>query len=263
MYDSASNDQFPQGGQAYAAYVDGHVGSQPNYSFIVSAFPQAFHLSIAVFSSDDADCLDIEPGAATVPSAAGWYSRQKARGAVRPCFYASADLMESAVIPAINAAGIPRNGIRLWSAHYTGQAHICGPGTCGLTSIDMDGTQWTDAVGALNADQSLLLSSFFGAALPPPPPPVLTQAQMEAILNALPILQLNSADHPGAILYVHRMQQLIAGIGKWNNLPNTQITVDGSFGPATEAALKVIQGFFRLTQDAICGPATWTALVAG
>ena len=86
---------------------------------------------------------------------------------------------------------------------------------------------------------------------------------MEAILNALPILQLNSADHPGAILYVHRMQQLIAGIGKWNNLPNTQITVDGSFGPATEAALKVIQGFFGLTQDAICGPATWTALVAG
>jgi prepilin-type processing-associated H-X9-DG protein len=39
MYDSASNDQFPQGGQAYAAYVDGHVGSQPNEVFSARVNP--------------------------------------------------------------------------------------------------------------------------------------------------------------------------------------------------------------------------------
>ena len=55
MYDSAYNDQFPAGAAAYAAYVDGGVGDQPNYAYIVSAFPKAQHLSIALFASDNAD----------------------------------------------------------------------------------------------------------------------------------------------------------------------------------------------------------------
>ena len=39
MFDTAFSDQFPAGAQAYAAYVDGGVGDQPNYAHIVSAFP--------------------------------------------------------------------------------------------------------------------------------------------------------------------------------------------------------------------------------
>jgi hypothetical protein len=62
MFDSAVNSQFPGGAAAYAAYVDGGVGNQPNYAYIVSAFPKAQHLSIALFPGDNADALDVEPG---------------------------------------------------------------------------------------------------------------------------------------------------------------------------------------------------------
>ena len=64
MYDTVSNNQFPPGGQAYAAYVDGSVGDQPNFAYIVRTFPQAHHLSIALFAGNNADSLDVEAGAA-------------------------------------------------------------------------------------------------------------------------------------------------------------------------------------------------------
>ena len=51
MFDTALNDQFPSGAAAYAAYVDGGIGNQPNYAYIVSAFPKAQHLSIALFAA--------------------------------------------------------------------------------------------------------------------------------------------------------------------------------------------------------------------
>jgi hypothetical protein len=40
MYDTAQNNQFPAGAQAYAAYVDGSIGNQPNYAYIVRTFPR-------------------------------------------------------------------------------------------------------------------------------------------------------------------------------------------------------------------------------
>lgn len=167
MYDSAFNNQFPAGGQAYAAYVDGQVGNQPNYPYIVAAYPQAFHLSITLDPGLDADTLDIEAGAATPESAAAWYQRQKARGVSRPCFYASASVMQAAVIPVILAAQFPRAGVRLWSAHYGFGEHICAPDTCGLVSMAMDGTQWTDCAMGKTLDQSILLPGFFTT--PPAP----------------------------------------------------------------------------------------------
>lgn len=39
------------------------------------------------------------------------------------------------------------------------------------------------------------------------------------------------------------------------------IAVDGSFGPQTEAAVKAIQGYFRVTVDGIVGPETWGILL--
>src|SRR6201995_3420573 len=78
MYDTALNDQFPAGAAAYAAYVDGGVGDQPNFAFIVSAFPKAQHLSIALFAANNADALDVEPGASAPSDIPGWYARQVA-----------------------------------------------------------------------------------------------------------------------------------------------------------------------------------------
>ena len=167
MFDAIADDQFPPGAAAYAAYVDGDLANQPNYSYIVATFPKAEHLSITLFPDKDADALDIENGAATPASAAEWYERQKARGITRPCLYASASTMESDVVPVIAAAGIARESVRLWTAHYGQGEHICGPKTCGQLSIDADGTQWTDSAMSRSLDQSLLLADFFGEPAPP------------------------------------------------------------------------------------------------
>jgi fibronectin type III domain protein len=174
MFDADENSQFPQGAAAYAAYVDGGLADQPNYGYITSAFPKANHLSIALFPDNEAEALDIENGAATPESAATWYERQKARGVARPCLYASVSLMESDVVPVITAAGIARESVRLWTAHTEAGEHICGPRTCGMLSVDADGTQWTFSAvvdgEARNLDQSLLRDDFFGTPVPPKPP---------------------------------------------------------------------------------------------
>jgi len=44
------------------------------------------------------------------------------------------------------------------------------------------------------------------------------------------------------------------------NVHNANLAVDGSFGPATEQAVKNVQTVFKLAVDGIVGPATWTVL---
>ena len=161
MYDTALNDQFPAGGAAYAGYVDGGIGNQPNYAYVVSTFPKAQHLSIALFAANNADVLDVEPGASGPSEVPGWYARQVARGIQRPVIYASASTMNDSVLPVLSQAGIARARARLWTAHYGLGEHICGPGTCGALSVDADGTQWTSSARGLVLDQSLLLADFF------------------------------------------------------------------------------------------------------
>ena len=117
-WDTIENGQFPPGGQAYAAYVDGEIGDQPNYAWIVKAFPSAHHMSIALFADHDADCLDMEPGAASPSDFPGWYARQVKRGIARPVIYANAFTMQTSVLAALSSAGIARSSVRLWTAHY-------------------------------------------------------------------------------------------------------------------------------------------------
>lgn len=161
-YDTAYNNQFPGGAPAYAAYVDGGIGNQPNFAHVVSAYPSAHHLSIALFADHDADALDVEPGAAMVADIAKWVARQKARGIQRPVIYASADTMEAEVVPVVTVLPGARAAVRLWTAHYGLGEHICGPKSCGALSIDADGTQWTSSAKGLVLDQSLLAADFFG-----------------------------------------------------------------------------------------------------
>jgi hypothetical protein len=172
MYDTAYNSEFPSGAEAYAAYVDGGVGDQPNYPHIVQAYPKAKHLSIAVLADRNADALDVEPGATWPPEeAVSWYAAQRARGLARPCLYASVDNMEEFAVPILEAALIPRTAVRLWTAHYDSPfgEHICGPKTCGLLSINADGTQWTNSALGRPLDQSDLLGDFFDTPSPTPP----------------------------------------------------------------------------------------------
>ena len=164
MYDTALNDQFPAGAAAYAGYVDGGVGDQPNYAYVVSTFPKAQHLSIALFADNNADALDVEPGASAPADIPGWFARQVARGVQRPVIYASASTMNDSVLSVLSQGGIARARTRLWSAHYGLGEHICGPRSCGALSVDADGTQWTSSARGLVLDQSLLLENFFAPA---------------------------------------------------------------------------------------------------
>ena len=95
MYDAIDDSQYPPAGPGvcFAGYVDGGLGDQPDYGWLKVNRPGSRLLSIALDPSHDADCLDIETGAASPASAAAWYERQKARGIARPCFYASASVM--------------------------------------------------------------------------------------------------------------------------------------------------------------------------
>jgi hypothetical protein len=178
MFDTIYNDQFPPDAAAYAAYVDGGIGDQPNYAFIVSAFPKAQHLSISLFGNS-ADALDVESGAAVPSQVPSWYDAQRKRGVQRPCVYASASTMNTEILPVLSQAGIARATVRLWTAHYGAGQHICGPDSCGALSVNADGTQWTpNAVvngATLVLDQSLLLENFFTT-----DPTVITEAELQS-----------------------------------------------------------------------------------
>lgn len=168
MWDTISNGQFPAGGAAYAAYVDGGIGDQPNYHYILGAFPGAQHLGIALHPGTDADALDVENGAASPADIPGWHRRQTARGISRPVIYASAGAMRAQILPALANAGIPLTATRLWSAHYTSNPHRCGPASCGIMPVEADGTQWTPNALGRDLDESLLLPGFFGPQTLPP-----------------------------------------------------------------------------------------------
>jgi hypothetical protein len=158
MYDSIEIGQIPKGAHAVAGYVG---GKWPTFSSLVTAFPRARRLSIAINASEDADCLDIEPGDATVEQAAMWVRRQLSKGTKRPCVYASASQVDGLVV-ALEAAGIDRSRVRIWSAHYGRGRHLCGPHTCGeVRSTNVDATQYDDRALNRNLDASVLRRSFF------------------------------------------------------------------------------------------------------
>lgn len=247
-FDSILNDQFMAGAAAYAAYVDGSIGNQPNYGYIVEAFPGAHHLSIALFATNNADCLDVESGAAEPSDIPGWHARQVARGIARPVVYANAFTMDAEVLPVLSAAGIPLSSVRLWCAHYGEGEHICGPHSCGQLSVNADGCQWTQSAQGLVLDQSLLLANFFGTT--PAPAPVPAQAWQEAAVQALPVLAQNSTDSQA----VRTLQGLLCARGH-------TVAVDGDFGSGTLAAVKAFQKVHGLEQDGQAGLATWPALL--
>lgn len=83
----------------------------------------------------------------------------------------------------------------------------------------------------------------------------------EEAIMALPTLQEGARDG-GGMLLVHRIQNDVAGIGRWNQLGTvTALKDDGVWGPATTAGVKAIQRFFHLADDGVVGPDTWKKLI--
>jgi peptidoglycan hydrolase-like protein with peptidoglycan-binding domain len=55
---------------------------------------------------------------------------------------------------------------------------------------------------------------------------------------------------------VHRLQGLLTALG-------STVTIDGIFGPNTEAAVKYQQGAFGLAQSGVVDDNTWIKLIEG
>jgi hypothetical protein len=161
MYDAIEVSLIPAGAEAVAGYVGGRW---PTAHELPGRFPHAKILTIAISASEDADVLDIEAGDAEISQAAEWVKRQHARGLARPACYCSLSKVNE-LHASLLAAGIHRENWRLWSAHYTNHAHICGPDE-GITTF-ADATQWTEKALGRNLDQSLCSGAFFGEAPKP------------------------------------------------------------------------------------------------
>src|SRR5271166_298037 len=94
MFDSTNIGNIPANPTAVAAYNDGIFN---DFDKAVARFPHAKHLSITVFASADAGCLDIENGDATPDQASAWVRKQHARGVKRPVVYANTSTMPAVI----------------------------------------------------------------------------------------------------------------------------------------------------------------------
>lgn len=166
MFDDVVLDLVPADAEAVAGYTG---GAWPTFGELDEHFPKARRLSIAISASEDADCLDVEPGDASPADAPGWVRRQLERRHHDPSFYnqdkptvyGSASQGDE-IRAVLDGAGIARSAYFLWTAHYTFEPHLCGPDTCGeVRSTEADATQWTDLALGRSLDQSVLTPQFF------------------------------------------------------------------------------------------------------
>lgn len=152
MFDDTSVDLIPRLARAVAGYTG---GSWPTFSTLLACFPHARKVSIAINSIGRGRILDVEPGDATAAEAwAWWESHPDAKG-----FYTSQSNL-GALVNALAAHGLVPKDYALWSAHYDGTRHICGPKTCGAP-VEVDATQWTDRANDRSLDESVVLPSFW------------------------------------------------------------------------------------------------------
>jgi hypothetical protein len=154
MFDDTSVDLIPSNARAVAGYVNGIFQT---IGAVRLRFKGRRIVTIAVNSLGRAQFLDIERGNATIADAARWWKLNKDHGA-RGFYIAESEA--AALVAALEAAGIHRDEYILWTAHYMGKRHICGPKTCGC-SVAADGTQWTDRANHKSLDESWLHPSFW------------------------------------------------------------------------------------------------------
>lgn len=161
MFDDTTVSLIPKSAKAVAGYVNGLYTTWPQ---VLHNFPNAKHISIAISTAAQADCLDIEPGDATNAEAAAWYrdfktaARKNHTPKLKPIFYTSAS-NAAGLIAALSAEGIARSKYILWTAHYNGSRHVCSPSGCGYPKAEA--TQWTSTSNNRSLDESKVTVAFW------------------------------------------------------------------------------------------------------
>jgi hypothetical protein len=171
MFDDVTPSLIPSTAEAVGYYVDGRYKDGTD---IAKLFPKAKLVGIAVTSTDDADVLDVETGNATIADIFPWLTRQRSKtwtgSTSKPVIYTSVSNVDSMMLT-MDANKFARSDYLIWSAHYTGSAHVCGPDTCKATSTACDATQYTDSALGKSLDESECSAAFFRTDPAPDPAP--------------------------------------------------------------------------------------------
>lgn len=249
MADSVTVADLPPGLDAYLGYADGKYA---NAAELRKRFPATELVFLTVTGTSlGADGADIEPGNMDAAHGVQWAAQRIADNpGFRPVIYASVQGAPGYgmgdVLLALSGSGVDRYQLRLLSAHYGDGPHVCGPHSCGLIPVEMDGTQWTDqfrGVGGSDVDMSMLADDFF-TVLP-------GSTETERLVGELGIVRQGDT---GEIV---KTVQALCGARLAGHGP----AVDGIFGTYTVNAVKNVQHAAKLTQDGVVGPDTWPVLL--
>jgi hypothetical protein len=123
---------------AVAAYGNGRFS---NFTAAKEEFPKAHLLEIDVDGQGIGDAGDFEAGDMEYEHAGSWAKGRIEAGVRRPVIYFQVSAWRP-VLAALEAAGVHRDQVRLWTAHYTGRPHLCSA-ACGFgVTGTADATQW-------------------------------------------------------------------------------------------------------------------------
>jgi peptidoglycan hydrolase-like protein with peptidoglycan-binding domain len=227
--------------QAVAAYGN---GSFANFTKAKAEFPNLHVLEIDVNGQGIGNAGDFEAGDMAIAHAGSWAKGRIAAGVRRPVIYFSVSNWRG-IMQSLGTAGIARAQVRIWTAHYTGKAHLCSA-ACGFgVTGNADATQWASpqqpgtlpqAFAHRNIDLSLTANNFFGAPTKPPPFP-------GRKLRQPPPMQGDD---------VRTWQAQMSSRG-W------LIVVNGTYDAASAHICKQFQQEKGLNVTGVVGPATWKA----
>ncbi len=159
VVDSVSIVRIPGAARRIAAYIDGEYA---NVQDALTLRPGAQVISITVLGNAFAQVADLEAGALTVTQVAQWLRRARHRGQQRPCIYVEVSRLVS-VVNELARLGEPRSSYRLWSAHWTGDPHICSA-ACGIGDYERPGmTQYESNFEDSGIDVSLTTAGWWAA----------------------------------------------------------------------------------------------------
>jgi hypothetical protein len=157
--DSITPTDMPAHQYAVLAYVDGHW---PTVEGCRERFPHARIITVATSPRHDAMVLDVEQGDATIPQAVAWVKSHLDDHRVRPCVYVELSKADE-LCRELAHAGVKRVSFRLWTAHWSGQAHICDVNHCGLIEKAAGATQYAGASEHRHYDLSRSTSAWIDA----------------------------------------------------------------------------------------------------
>lgn len=154
--------------EAVAAYANGRYA---NDEAARREFPKAHHITIDVLNQGVGDAGDFENGDMRYSEAGSWAKGRIEAGIHRPVVYFEVSSW-GAVMESLQAAGVERSQVRIWTAHYTGEPHLCSSKCNRAVTGTADATQWASSqppstlpreYAGRNIDVSETSASFFDA----------------------------------------------------------------------------------------------------